>query len=182
VWVEITDQADRPPEHAQHASDVHTARARRLTKAEGPAATMAPMSILCELFVADLSDALHYDDGESADRFEIVPLGGLTQLPFEILWAITEGRPWSPAIRAFEQLGESPDERTETWLFRFPPVFVARLAKLTGAEISVITAQWARTDELDCATDEIEPIVSSLIDLARSAVESNRGLYLWGSL
>jgi hypothetical protein len=58
---------------------------------------------LCDLFVADPSDARHYDehfdehfDEQWADRFESAPLRGITQLEFELLWAIVEGRPWDP--------------------------------------------------------------------------------------
>ena len=67
------------------------------------------MSILCDLFVADPADAPHYQDalgtGDAADHYEVVSLGGLTQLQFETLWAITDGTPWSAATHAFEWVG-----------------------------------------------------------------------------
>jgi hypothetical protein len=144
------------------------------------------IGIQCELFVADPVDAPHYEDGfdddAATDKFEVVPLGGLTQLQFEMLWAITEGRPWRATTHAFEWVGDPPDVQAETWLFRFPPAFVTRLAKLTDTEVAAITDQWARTEEIACPPEEIEPVVSSLVELARSAEGSSRGLYLWGSL
>lgn len=111
------------------------------------------MSILCDLFVADPSDAPHYADDsgdhEWSSEIESVSLGGLTQLQFEILWAIVEGRPWQAEVHAFEWVGEPPEDGS-TWLWRFPPPFVT--------------------------------VVATLLKLARSAEASKRGLFLWGSL
>jgi hypothetical protein len=143
------------------------------------------MGILCELFVADPADAPLYedeaDDVESAAEFERVQLSGLTQLEFETMWAITEGRPWDAATHALEVVGE-PERDAESWLFRFPPAFVTRLANLSAPEVASITVQWARTEEINCAPQEVEHVVRSLVDLAGLAVASKRGLYLWGSL
>jgi hypothetical protein len=153
------------------------------------------MSILCELFVADEADALRFDeeqpDGDDDDLvddeeepargLDSLPLGGLTSLEFETLWAIVESRPWSPTTHSLEPLRE-PEEMAETWLFRFPPPFVARLARLTEAEVAAVAAKWARTEEVKSPAEEIEPLVESIVGLARSAIASNLGLYMWGSL
>ena len=144
------------------------------------------MGILCDLFLAEPADAPDYeasfDDEEAADKFEVVTLGGLTQLQFEILWAITEGRPWSPETHAFDWVGDPPEGDAESWLFRFAPVFVTRLAGMTDAEVATAATKWAGTEGMDCTAEEIAPVVKSLVELARSGVASNRGLYLWGSL
>ena len=147
------------------------------------------MSILCELFVANEADALRFgeeqsdgdDDEEPGSEFESLPLGGLTSLEFGTLWAIIEGRRWSRATHSLEPMRE-PEEMMETWLFRFPAPFVARLALLTDAEVAAVAAKWARTEEVNSGAEEIEPVVESIGELARSAIASKRGLYLWGSL
>jgi hypothetical protein len=50
---------------------------------------MSGMSILCDLFVADPSDAQHdeerFDDEEWVGRFDRRQFGGITQLEFETL-------------------------------------------------------------------------------------------------
>jgi len=144
------------------------------------------MSILCDLFVADPSDAQHYeerfDDDEWVGRFERRQFGGLTQLEFEILWAIVEGRPWDPQTYSLEWIGEPP-EGGESWLLRFPPAFVASLTALKDPrEVAAIAAKWARTEELNCSPADIAPVVEALMELATSAVASKRSLFLWGSL
>jgi hypothetical protein len=146
------------------------------------------VSILCDLFVADPSDASKYgdrfDDPEWAAHVESVSFGGLTQLNFEILWAILEGRPWDPSAHSFEWVGDPPPEgQAETWTFRFAPAFVSQLAALEDPRaITEITQQWARTEELSCDPKDLTEVVDSLLRLARSAQASGGGLCLWGSL
>jgi hypothetical protein len=145
------------------------------------------MSILCELFVADPSEASKYgdrsDDSEWAADVESMAFGGMTQLNFEILWAIVEGRPWDPGTHSFEWVGDQPEGQAETWTFRFAPAFVSLLAALKDPRaITEVTQQWARTEELNCDPEELTEVVDALVHLARSAEASGRGLFLWGSL
>jgi hypothetical protein len=145
------------------------------------------MSILCDLFVAVPSDASKYgdrfDDPEWGADVESESFGGLTQLNFEILWAIVEGRPWDPSTHSFEWVGDPPQGQAETWTFRFAPAFAGQLAALKDPRaIAEITQQWARTEELNCDPGELTEVVDALLRLARSAEASGRGLFLWGSL
>jgi hypothetical protein len=95
--------------------------------------------------VADPSDAPHYDDDEldddeAADMFETFPLGGLTNLEFELLWAIVEGRPWIPEPHSLEAIAE-PQEDLNTWIFRFPSRFVSQLAELKAHQVAPFAAR-----------------------------------------
>jgi hypothetical protein len=142
------------------------------------------MGILCDLFVADPVDAPHYadesDDYKWAQEMESVPLGGLTQLEFELLWALMEGRPWDPETHALMHIGEESDE---TWLFRFPTTFVQLLAALPESRVPAVAQQWAQTEEMGGGNSEdVEGLISTLTELASKASASNRGLFLWGSL
>jgi hypothetical protein len=145
------------------------------------------MSILCDLFVADPSDASEYgkrfDDPEWDADVESASFGGMTQLNFEILWAMLEGRPWDPKTHSFESVGDPSEGQDETWTFRFAPAFVAQLAALKDPRaIAELTQKWAQTQELRCDPEELTEVVDSLLRLASSAQASGRGLFLWGSL
>jgi hypothetical protein len=153
------------------------------------------MSILCELFIAEPADAPLYeelcDDEAEGGRFERVLLGGMNSLQFEPLLGIMERevrmasipyrRPSGPEVHRLEQVGE-PEKTDTSWFFRFPTGFVAWLAALDAPRAAAVTEQWARTEELSTSPEDIEHVVSSLMELARLAVASNRGLYMWGSL
>ena len=93
----------------------------------------------------------------------------------------------SPSVVPAEQAarGESAERARRLPLvdpLRFPPPFVARLAKLNDPELTAVVREWAQIEEINCSPREIEPVVSSLVGLARSAQASNRGLHVWGSL
>lgn len=45
-----------------------------------------------------------------------------------------------------------------------------------------VVREWAKTEEVALPPSEVEPIVSQLIELAKYARSTNRGMYLWGSL
>jgi hypothetical protein len=139
-----------------------------------------------ELYVAAPEDAPHYaadnEDHEFVDEVESFPMGGTNNLHFETLWAITEGQRWDAKRHSFEWVGEPPEGQAHEWRFRFPPVFVARLAAMTPTDRARIANEWAKDPELDCDPEEVQPILESLGELAASAIATDRGLYLWGSL
>ncbi len=143
------------------------------------------MGILADFFVAELDDALNYQQlmgpDLPRDRFELVESGRITPLEVTTLWAITTNEQWSPEQHDLEMLGESSAEQ-ETWLCRFPPAFVSRLAELTPAELPRVAAEWAATEEMACSPEDVLPEVDGLVRLARLAQTTGKGLYLWGSL
>ena len=144
------------------------------------------MGIQCDFFVADHADALQYDQlmraGElpSASRYQRREWKSLTTLEIETLWAIIDRRPWTPDDGVLEFLGDEGDG--ETWLARFPAPLVASLAALAGGERVRIISEWSVTEEMASPPEEVAPIVDCLVDLARTASEKGRGLYLWGSV
>jgi hypothetical protein len=122
------------------------------------------MGIQCELFVADPEDAPHYaedDDYEFVDEVESFPMGGMNNLHFETLWAITEGQPWDPKRHAFEWVGEPPEGQVHQWRFRFPPAFVARLAAMTPNDRAHIANAWATDPELNCDPEDLQSLLES---------------------
>ena len=141
------------------------------------------MGIHADFFVATLDDAVQYDnppdsDETIEDRYEIMRSQGLTSLELETLWAITDQREWSPETGTLEPIGEPGDQ----WLFRFPDAVVLRLSSLTQKDLSRCAQEWAKTEELSCQAEEIEPVIAGLVDLAKKARASGRGMFLWGSL
>ena len=135
------------------------------------------MGILAELFVATDEEAKSYD-GQSAGRFQSVQLGGLTNLEFETLWAILEGKDWSPDSHALQEMRPAG----ETWTFKFPPAYVERMRRLDSEGVAAAAKQWAATEELACAPADVEPVIATLVAVARSIGDGNRSLFLWGSV
>jgi hypothetical protein len=93
---------------------------------------------------------------------------------------VDDRRAWTPDDGVLELLGEEGDG--ETWLARFPAPLVASLAGLAGDERARVIGEWSATEEMASPPDEVAPIVGCLVELARTALETGRGLYLWGSL
>jgi len=140
------------------------------------------MGILADFFVADPLHASSYEHSRSSDlsmeRFQVEEFSGVTSLELEILWAIVEGEEWSPKRHALEAVGQP----AETWLFRFPTPFLTRLAGLEATELQPLASKWAKIEELSCNPEDLQPVLRSLVSLAKSARETGRALFVWGSL
>jgi hypothetical protein len=145
------------------------------------------MSILSHLFVADPTDALRYEN-EAAPAPEPpswvmghAQFTELTDIQYEALWAALERRTWPADSQALEELSMRKDGGT--WLFRFPPAFVAKLSEADAGNLDLMAAQWVQTGELHGATAaEVLPVLRELTELARRAKSQGKGLFLWGSL
>lgn len=144
------------------------------------------MGILSDFFVAQEHDAVEYgrlvSTGEPlpADRFRRHEWKGFTPLELATLWAIIDRREWSADDHTLEWVGEETDG--ETWLARFPGLYVERLATLASPERSRVVTEWAATEEIAESPETMAPILDSLVELARDAIHTGRGLFLWGSL
>ena len=137
------------------------------------------MAILTDIFVSSPADAQRYEALEpkrSGGPFELVQFKGLTSLEFGTLWAIINDEEFDFDKHALESL--APEENT--WLFRFPPVFVQKLAALTPAAVKEVAAAWADTEELQWDPSEAEEVIVELVRLAKLASSPSKGLYLWG--
>jgi hypothetical protein len=135
------------------------------------------MGLLTELFVAREDVAKSYDLKRGRD-VESVKLGGLTNLEFEILWAIVGAEEWNVKTHALEQVAST----AETWTFRFPPAYVEKLRGLGASDVSTAAVAWAATEELRCKPSDVEPAITKLVALARSFADARLSLYLWTSL
>ena len=145
------------------------------------------MGILSDLFVADPADAIRYE--KEAALAQALPswvagraqLKQLIYLQYEVLWASLERRTWQPDSHSLEMLSMSNDGGS--WLFRFPPPFVTRLAEADAGSLGVVAEQWIQSGELHGATaEEVLPVLRELTQLARIAQADGKGLFLWGSL
>src|SRR5262249_44276733 len=110
--------------------------------------------------------------------FELVQFKGLTNLEFGTLWAIINGEEFDFNKHALESLAPQGN----TWLFRFPPAFVQKLAALTPAAINAVSAAWADTEELQWEPSETKEVIVELVRLAKLAASPTKGLFFWGSL
>lgn len=144
------------------------------------------MGILAEIFVAAPDDAANYAEfmleGEPpADRFDYEQFKGFTHLELAILWAMIDGQEWNPDEYALE-IAFDPEVEFDSWLMRFPTVFVDRLAALSVSEINRLSVLWAGIEELQWPAEDAELVLTSIVRLARLAREKGRGLFLWGAL
>jgi hypothetical protein len=135
------------------------------------------MGLLTELFVAADGDAKTYDHA-SGDRQGSVKLGGLTNLEFEMLWAVLSGEDWNPDVHGLTEVASSES----TWTFKFPQAYVEALRRLDGLGISRAAKLWAATEELSCEPAELEPAIRKLVSLALSLDDRRDGLFVWTSL
>jgi hypothetical protein len=145
------------------------------------------MGIWSHLFVADPANAIRYEN-EAALAQELpswvlgrVQLSELTDLQYEVLWAALDGRPWGIDSHSLEELSMRKDGGS--WLYRFPPSFVVRLAETDAGSLGRVAEQWVQSGELHGATPaETLPVLHELTQLARLAQSDGKGLFLWGSL
>jgi hypothetical protein len=145
------------------------------------------MSILSHLFVADPADALRYEKEAAQTREPPSWVLGhaqfteLTDIQYEALWAASERRTWPADSPTLKELHMRADGGS--WLFRFPPAFVAKLSEADMGNLDPMAEQWVRTGELHGATTaEVLPVVRELTRLALLAKSHGKGLFLWGSL
>jgi hypothetical protein len=142
------------------------------------------MGIMTAFFASTPNDALSYQglrwsDNVPADRFEVVELGGLTNLEFEMLWAMMEGVEWDPETHEFLEMETGNDE---TWLFQLPQRFCAKLRALDDSGISRFASEWAEIEEFGGWATDLNPILEKLRDLATLAESKSLGVFLWCSL
>jgi hypothetical protein len=141
------------------------------------------MGILADFFVATPADALEYESLLMAqeplpESFFRAEYKGFTSLELGFLWAILEQTEWDVAKHGLEHVAHG--EEGETWLERFPEEFVGFLAALTNE--TVIAERWAEHEELACGASDLIPVLLDLQRLAIQARDSQKSMYLWGSL
>ncbi|MGO9485598.1 MAG: hypothetical protein ACLPX9_13575 [Rhodomicrobium sp.] len=143
------------------------------------------MGLLADFVVAGLSDAQEYASrsGNIArleQRVSRSEWKNYTNLSLGILWAILRGETFDIKRHDLEVISIASNH--ESWLFRFPPDLVDRLASLEEAQIARLAASWAESEEVPGRGADNEPVLLELRRLARAAKTQNRSLFLFGSL
>jgi hypothetical protein len=146
------------------------------------------LGILADFFVAGPAEALRYanrmeepDEGEEIQgMLNPVEYKGITSLELGTLWAILEATEWDVKKHMPEDvfLGEEG----ESWLTRFPVELTTLLADAGDDDLAKASVRWAKTEELDCAPEDLRPLLDDLRSLALHAVSNGKSIYLWGSL
>jgi hypothetical protein len=140
------------------------------------------MGVLSDFYISTPERALAYDD-ESLDwpEDDRAQFKGLTPLECSTLWCILQGIPWDVQLMdEFECLLEPGDG--ERFIHRLPTNFIYILASLDASKIAAASEQWAATEEIACAPDEIRSVIEELARLAKAAEGSNRSVYVWNCL
>jgi hypothetical protein len=120
------------------------------------------------LYVSTDADAPFYDTTQSLSDSDRAEGASLTTLELSTLWAILEGREWDVKMMDEFQcvLEEDDGERS---IYRLPAALVSKLTLCDTDTLTRATAQWAQTDEIACDPSDIQPLMETLIRLARRA-------------
>ncbi|MEL7023272.1 MAG: hypothetical protein AAGL69_05955 [Pseudomonadota bacterium] len=147
------------------------------------------MGILADLFVATPAEATAYEASllQSSPGIEVQydpkQFRNVTDINFSILYALVEDEPWNLEKHRLKLIHLGDDG--ESWLFELPRELCEKLAKLSDQELDDLTTAWAATEEFVIAqwtASDVAPLTEALRELSKRAIESERGLYLWGSL
>jgi hypothetical protein len=66
------------------------------------------------------------------------------------------------------------------FIYRFPPALVTQLTSSDDEDtIEQAAESWAAAEELGCEPDEARSIIEELVNLAWSAEESKKRMFLW---
>ena len=127
------------------------------------------MSIPNSLFSATRKEAIAYASNNTGEIAGIFEFGGITDLDLSNLFAIVANEEFDFDLHEFLPLEDADPAE----LFELPSRFVDALAKKAESEISGISIQWSRTEELDCDPKDLEPIVASLIAFSKATDRKN---------
>jgi len=136
------------------------------------------MSLLADLYVCgDDAEAVKYDSAPSlfTDREQYT---SFTELELSTLWSPMRAVEWDVRLLdAFPMVLEHDDGARS--IFRLPRAMTEALAQLTTDQVSTLATDWAATEELACAPDEVKPIIQGLMRLAKKATGTGRNIYFW---
>jgi hypothetical protein len=136
------------------------------------------MSVLTDFYLADPQYAKDYDDDQQCAEIDRAQYKGITPLEVSKLLAIVQTKAW-----AISMMDEFPQvlivDGGERLIFEIPKPIMERFAALTAAEICSATAAWAKTEELACEAEDVQPVVEEIVRLSKRGLETKRSLYLW---
>jgi hypothetical protein len=139
------------------------------------------MGIQADFFVAR-DDAAH-EYGSNPDLFELdcAHFMRITVADLSSIWAILQGITWDESL--FDEFPCVVEEDNgEITTQRFPGGMITALSKLSPDQVPSVAGKWAEADELEWPLKDLEEILGELVRLARRALETRQGLFLWNSM
>lgn len=132
---------------------------------------------LADFYVATAEDAAAYDD--STEKFtESAQYKRVSPLELSMLWAIMRGVDWDVSLMdEFSCVFQKDDG--ERLIHKLPAAMLVDLAELSDERTSVLAPKWAAVEELRWPSIAAYEVISDLAKLARRAIESDRGVFLW---
>ena len=139
------------------------------------------MGVLADLYVSSPERAADYDADPKPFQGESALCKQFTELELSMLWASLQGREWDVDLMdRFEKVMEKQGgERSVT---RVPDEMLRDVLAADDGERDRVLSEWAASDELSCSVDQVRPFWDDLKRLARTAVTSGRGVFLWTSV
>jgi hypothetical protein len=137
------------------------------------------VATICDLFVANVDDALRYGlpepPSERQRKFAPVELRGLSEIEFEGLLAVL--RCAQPAHRLKEVVSTD-----DSFLAEFCGGDVKLLSSLDNESICSAGRLWSEEVGARLDADEAQVLVARVVGLAKTAIQEGKNLYLWRSL
>lgn len=73
-------------------------------------------------------------------------------------------------------------EDIDSWIHRLPDTMVSKLASLQDSQVSELAVAWGDTEESDISSwppSDVLEVIKTLCELAKLAVDSQKGFYFW---
>jgi len=132
------------------------------------------MSIASYIFTASKEDAKRNDGLEGGSRAEFYRV---TDISLKPLFTALSGKP----CPEFKPTAMSDDYEQIT--FAFPTQFVKQLATLDDSKEKELIVKWRDSGEAPYDNDkDLRKLLKALVTIAKTALESGQGMFLWNCL
>ena len=136
------------------------------------------MGVLADFIVANEAEAAAYDGDTSIRDSHRAQYKSFTEIELGTLYHITQGKEVSDdTVYDFKVIREvDGGERLTTELL---PDLVSRLASADDQDLDAWAELWGQTEEIQCAADEMLPVLKDLRRLSKLAHTEAKSVYLW---
>lgn len=139
------------------------------------------MGVLADFIVANEAEAAAYDGDRSIRDSHRAQYKSLTQIDLGTLYYITQGKEvGDDTVYDFKVILDV--DREECLTTEFLPDLVSRLASADDQDLDAWAELWGQTEELQCAADEMLPVLKELRRLSKLAQTEAKSVYLWNCL
>lgn len=131
------------------------------------------MSFFNEFLLGSQDNVVQYVNLRNQEHVQCYEFAGITDLDIGILFAIVSQEEFKFSRHELLPLEDVCPVET---LFPLPDAFIAHLRNLSDEDKLEVAQEWAATEELNCPTETVLPIVNHLCQFAHQKTE-DKGLF-----